>query len=201
MPMFAEMEDYIATLGPIVLSVMGAFVSIKAFEGGWKRFWVAASFVVVGLLTAWGIVISINAAKKEQQEVHAVITGGDHYSYFMSDESDLRNRKKKIRLWIHGTGTLDGVSVWISPLGVGDPNDPAYWSIGGAYFPRVHKGGVLSGVALPPGQYRIDLLARNGLVVQSLTIVEFRGELIQVFDIVRDGKTLLRSQRPQGFPE
>jgi hypothetical protein len=62
----------------------------------------------------------------------------------------------------------------------------------------VYKGGVLFSRGFPPqpAGYRIEFSAANGTFVEVLKIVEFRGRLVEIIEIARDGKTIY-SSRPE----
>ncbi len=194
----ASFLDIMAALGPALLAVMGVVVTLSPNVARW-RFAVIAAFIVVGGLTSYGVWQQGESTKAALKATQDAITGGDNYSYFQADESDLMAYKDKIRLWINSTGYLDQINIWITPFGVADPNDDAYWSIGGGPLGPVYKGNALSGISIRPGKYTIDLNARNGLVVQTLKIFEYQGKLIEITDVFRDGEKLYSTPRPIGM--
>lgn len=189
-------------IGPIAMTVMGIVVSLwKPKSDGQTRLLWVAMFVVVGGLTAYS---SIQATRIEKAELVELITGGDNYCFIRADASDLKNHAENVRLWIEATGNLYEVAYWMFPASSRrDPNDPRYWSFDKPRPPMsiVYKGAVLLGRAIPQGRYMIEFSAKNEAFLQSFSIVEFNGELIQLIEVVKmkTGEPVYRSPRPAGY--
>ena len=123
------------------------------------------------------------------REIHLQNNGGEAYPYVIADKADLADGKDRIRLWLgaHG-GEVYDLSIWISPAAANrDAHDPLYWSIGKKWGSRlVYENPVLIDADLEPGDYFIEMSAKNGTVVERLTI----GDGIQMVRLSRGNISL-----------
>lgn len=114
------------------------------------------------------------------------MNGGSAFPYVKADVHD----GDKVKLWIGSAGgPTYNVSVFISPFEAGrDPNNPLYWSLSDNKqgYALVYEGAVLMGIALPAGKYYIEIAARNGTVVEVLTIAPG----VRTIELVRGGEKL-----------
>jgi hypothetical protein len=134
---------------------------------------VTAAGLLIIELGAWAFVRPPSA-----KEIAREINGGDNYAFLRADDGDLVANKPQMRLWIEATGPMLGVSFFISPSDARrDYNDPRYWALSDRKFamPNVYQGAVLAGRALDPGEYTVEIAARNGSFVQALAIMHEGG--------------------------
>jgi hypothetical protein len=171
-----------------------------ATDGAARLYWFAA-FVVLGALSAYSALRTANVIKADLVEL---ITGGENYCFIRVDDEDLKSGAPDMRLWIEATGNLYNVSYWMFPASARrDGKDPRYGSIDKPKraMDIVYKGAVLLNRALPLGHYMVEFSAKNGSFLQSLNIIEFNGQRIQLIDIVKmhTGEPVYKSPRPPGY--
>ena len=157
------------------------------------------SIVVLGFvgLGAWDWYLR---AHHYAQEAADLMNGGDAYPYIYADPSDLKEGKESARVWIGSAGGPSYyVSIWISPAEANrDANNPLYWSLSKykSGKPLVYKGAVQLGYEITPGDYFVEISARNGTVVERLNIWDGHvhtptdGVYHQTISLLRDGKEL-----------
>ena len=133
-----------------------------------SRYLITAAFVLVACAIA-----ATRPTVPTAAEIAREINGGDHFVYVRGDDGDIAANASEIRLWIEATGVMSGVSVFISPAEANrDYNNPVYWSLANLRYGRntVYKGGVLMGGSIQPGDYIVEIAARNGSLVERLQI-------------------------------
>ncbi len=127
------------------------------------------------------------------------------YCFLKADLTDLKHQTVPLPLWIEATANFHNVQYWISPASAHrNPKDPAYWSLDTPkLLPVVYKSSILSPSRVKPGDYIIEFSTEEGGFVESLKILEFKGELIQVIDVYNGNTSekLYASPRPEGFIE
>ncbi len=157
-----------------------------------KRVAVKLVALVLACMGAVLVIVQIvgYGAKRIGIEVEKYTVGGEAYPYVFADESDVRDGKDELRLWLGSAkGPTYYVAMWVSPAEAKrDPNDERYWSLPAYKDGKqvIYEGATLMGKTIKPGSYYIEMSARNGTVVERLDIADNK----QTIELVRRGETL-----------
>jgi hypothetical protein len=213
----AESADYLASVGPLVLGIAGTIVSIVAIGGAKKWFW-AAVFLGIGIVSFIAMVASVHSGKsakierdKLQKRIDAGVTGGDNFCFF---EAIIQNPKSfeapvQLRIVNNGEGPLRSLLYFISPYSVrGDATNPRYWALmeSSARIEICPIGSHPTRIILKPGAYRIEftpLLAtrENSGWHQILKIEQSFDRLVAVTDVNLNNGKKYHSPRPPNYRE
>lgn len=161
------------------------------------RQWITAGLGTLGVLVAIGLGAGLNvlwtnhAAKQIGRETGADIrSDGEAYPFMYVDKADLAEGKDKLRLWLGSAkGATYYVAIWVSPAEANrDAKDERYWSMRKYQSGHqiIYDGSTATDHDIPPGDYFIEMSARNGTVVERLTV----GEGVQSIKLVRAGAEL-----------
>ena len=153
-----------------------------------------ASKLALGILAVTAVMLVgfgfIEWFRSADANVADLTNGGDAYPYVYADVSDLRGGKDMYRLWVGSAGGPSYyVSIWVSPAEANrDANDPNYWSLSRLKTGKqlIYKGSTLLGSEIEPGDYWVELSARNGTVIERLTIAGGKQTIV----LTRDGMGL-----------
>lgn len=184
---------YMSVVGPLLLAVAGGIVTfVPALAESSRLRWTSiAFFVVVGALTAV-------ATKIENDRVSASITGGDNYAFITIDaNAKAVDGSVPLVMVNRGSGPVFDVKYWpypgSIPLGA---NDDGYWDLKeqnrrvSRSFDWVNpRAQYRTGQYLPPGDYMIEVEARNGAVLEHLRIDRANGFTAKVV-VTRDGRVI-----------
>lgn len=202
--MWGVLADYVGPILSIGLAVAGSIASADAYSGFKRRMWIGA-FITGGVLGAFASIISVHGSHQAYERLVNYITGGEGYCFLKAEITDPKNFLARFPLIIVNEGQypLFGVRMWISPASAkGNPNDKAYWSMGGVYPEIVYPGTVWAGPRIGLGEYRIEISSRNRQYVQILKVIDNKGEIVQTIDVTdtKNGHLIYRF-RPHGYVE
>jgi hypothetical protein len=173
----------VAVGGPIALAVMGFIVVDKPpkKKGRVRIYWYCA-FALVAVISIFAAVID---SKKSESHLEEMLTGGGHYCFYKADPN-VRTNTDEFILWINCTGPLYNLTTWIAPADATSANNPRYWSLQkGQKFLETFTGGVMSGLSLGVGEYRIEMSARNGTAIEIIKIISYDGKISQSIEVSR----------------
>lgn len=187
------MWEYVSIGGPVLLALGGLATFLPLLTASSiRRAGFIAFFIVVGVLTTV-------ATKKESDKLSASITGGDNYAFIKVDAEAPKRADGRANLLVvnAGGGAVYDVRYWpypgSTPLG---RNDKGYWALedenrqAPRAFAWVNPGGIYTtGQALSPGDYMIEVEARNGMVLEHLRIEENNG-ISEKITVTRAGDTI-----------
>ncbi len=199
--------EIVAAIGPVLLTGVGIAVAFIPNVVRY-RWWVFVAFIILGSATSFSILQVILSTSASLKETQRAITGGDNFAYVRAHFKAVQGLDGPVPLVLsnHGLGPVYDVRFWISPASADtDSNNAAYWSIDRvrqSAEPTVTPGAWLDiGLSVPPGHYFIEIDARNGHLLESLKVVEYKGQLIEIIDIIdpATNEIIYKSERPPGF--
>lgn len=149
-------------------------------------------FALLGVVAFVGaLLLSKRISERQDEKLEAKLTGGSNYAYLVADPGDLKNRTAPVRAWVCATGNIFDLRIHPYPRSAADADDPAYSSILGNFQLTVLPGCMWAGIALPTGKLTVELLARNGLVLQQIEIATPpEGPFTQLCNATRNGLVL-----------
>jgi hypothetical protein len=156
------------TTGLFVFSVIGAILGALVFG----RIWLSTPSQTPA-----------QPISPTAEQIAQELKGGNSFCYFSVYTSNLKNLKGPFELSLTATGNLHGMWYWpylASTKPTNDRSDP-YWSLKAYQQPPVDvpEGTVLSGMALPLGEYKFDFVAANGKWFEELKFYILNGEMKQ----------------------
>lgn len=128
----------------------------------------------------------------------------DNFPYIRAEitEPSKVDGSVQLALAVLGKGGAPQAAMWMSPGSANrNAKDPAYWSMFGLNPPFVVPGGNVLPISVKPGSYWVEVDTQYGHIIEHLRILEFRGKLIQLIDITKDGRLVYRSPRPEGYSD
>jgi len=206
------------TIGPVLLAGMGITVALipNVARRRPEKFYIVLGFLVIGTPTFYASWRELRLADRAQHdltvkqdqivkaqekiidlrgELISYSSGGDSFSYLEADtEAPLSARTTaSLLITTHGHYPVLAVRYWISELAAnGDRNDQRYWSVGiGGRQDYLLAGSNLIGNQIVPGEYRVEIDAKNGTVIEDLKISICNGRVDQSITVKRNGKTLI----------
>lgn len=221
MEIFLEIS---AAVGPVLLACMGIAVALIPNIGHRieRWYWVVA-FFVIGVLTSYAIWHELHTANvsqveltnsqtelaKSQTELRSLqtrilegITGGTNFTYVEADVSAQVGSPPfaPLLMTTKGTGAVFEIRIWVSHLSANsDRNNPAYWEIGlGRYWSYLIPGSILVGNGLRPGEYRVEIDAKNGHVIEDLKIAICNDKFVQSVKAIRGSEVIYEESFPVG---
>src|ERR1700687_1972384 len=170
---------------------MGAIVVDRPPKknGNGRLYWYCA-FALVG---AASVIAAVIESLHSEGRLNEMLVGGDNYCFYKADPDKVANNE--FVLWINCTGPIYNLVTWIVPADAPSANNPRYWSLNkGQRISETYKGGVMSGLTLGVGEFRIEMSARNGTAIEIIKSTSREGKIIQTIEVSRQPTGRLYSE-------
>jgi hypothetical protein len=187
--MLEILVKFLAIGGPIALAVMGFVVVDKPAQSSTGRIIWYGAFAVVALIS---VIAAVVDSHEQGRRLTTMLTGGeDNFpEVFGVLQPDQSGSLPLLIANVKGTPLFD-VTVAIKKAGTFEAIAVKNWAtLLGAAFD--------TGIRIAPGNYQIDILARNGWFIEMYILGSCKGQIFQYFSITMptNGGKLLRQSPP-----
>ncbi len=184
------MIEYIGPIAALVIAVLVTVVPSKTQKqwGGWWR----GAIICLGVLAAAGSTYSIRASHQRENEMRAIITGGDNFCYLKADLAAAATVDSPMPWWLINHGQMP-IEKFVAHVARYKPNlaqlDSEYTQILNpqAGWRACPVSPVWSGISLGRDHYLIDLQTPDKYFVEDLKIAVIDGKLQQSIVVTSNG--------------
>ncbi len=174
--------DFLALWLPVLLAVAGIIVTIVAPHSTTGKVVWCVGILTLAILATYVIhqqqrhsqIEASRSLEEQRKRLVFELTGGDSYGYLWAQVLQQPGSKTKLMLWARNDTDfiLQNPITTVSPPFATNPNDPKYASIGWRPLKSMppHSQAATGIFVEPANQYRVEVTAPNGSVVEMLTI-------------------------------